>query len=62
MQELKNIPTEQLVAELIGREGVKMLKVLEKDQGVHIRGAEEQTKALPAGTSIVAICPDQPLG
>lgn len=62
MQELKNIPAEQLVAELLRRDKTKVLKVLEKDQGVFIYGSEAQTEALPAGTSIVAICPDRPLG
>lgn len=62
MQELKKIPTEQLVAELLSRDKAKVLKVLEKDQGVFIYGSEAQTEALTAGTSIVAICPDHLLG
>lgn len=59
MQNIKKIPTEELVAELLGRNEAKVLKVLEKDQGVYIYGSKEQTEALPEGTIIAAIYSDQ---
>lgn len=57
MQELKNIPTAQLVEELRSRDKVSVLKTLAKGEGVFIPG--KPYPKLPSGTQIVAIVPDQ---
>lgn len=66
MQELKNIPTEQLVAELLGREGVKKYTcdVFLENYRVTIRKAyspQRQTEQVPPNCDVLVIARSTPL-
>lgn len=54
MEELKKIPTEQLVEELVSREDAVVLKTLAKGEGVLVSGTDTQP-IMKTGTKIIAI-------
>lgn len=65
MQELKNIPTEQLVEELIGREGVKKYAcdVFSDNYKLTIRKAystQRQTEQVPQNCDVLVIARSKP--